>query len=315
MCNVLFTEPFYSRLEIPSSWNILIEDITAHSSLLSHVYKFRPNIIFTRLGLYFGSDIFATSPFLSLLASPTTGLDHIDLVSAAFYDVQIISIKKQYEILDKVTSTAEHAWALLLMSSRSLLNATSVVRHNKWKRSDLKIHQLSGKTLLIIGYGRLGRILESYARAFRMRCLINDPFIHDEGLSLPLELALPQSDYVILSASYETNDKPIINKLSIKYFKHESIFINISRGELVDEDCLLSLIDLGVCFSIGLDVLCNDSGFSEDLYVTSNLIERSKIDNRVIITPHVGGYAIEAIMATREYVLNQVIAHLNLSIN
>ncbi|QNJ07688.1 D-3-phosphoglycerate dehydrogenase family protein [Synechococcus sp. Minos11] len=279
------------------------------------LYAFLSNnsfdIVFARLGLYFGSDFFALAPSLKVLATPTTGLDHIDCLCAARNNVSVISLRGEVAFLRTITSTAEHAWLLLLACNRNLGTLEAIPQNSRWHRDLLELHQLSSQTIGIIGYGRIGTMLVNYARAFSMNILVCDPFVDSKCIpsfvkSVTLDDLLSSSDHVIMAASYSSGDPPIINKTNSHLFKYGSTFVNIARGELVDEDVLVQLLKTGIIRSAGLDVLAADSTWPPNSTVSSPLLNYSLHNRNVIITPHVAGYSVEAINSTRAFIIQQV---------
>ena len=318
--SVLITEPGVYTAEVlnalPEEWECHFADITDSKELLRIASHNRFEIIFAKLGLDFNDDFFKAAKGLKILATPTTGLNHIDLQSARETGVEVVSLKGEVEFLGSITSTAEHAWTLLLCCARNITESRERCMRKSWSRQNLQIHQLSGKTLGIIGYGRLGRIISDYGKAFRMNVIANDPFIEHGDFkhfvrSVELDRLLAESEYIILSASYRHGQKPILGERELLCAKKKPVLVNISRGELVDEDALLNAYDANGISAMGLDVLHNDSTWNEDMLPYSRILERSALDSHILVTPHVGGYALEAVASTRAFLIKQVCGMIN----
>jgi D-3-phosphoglycerate dehydrogenase len=312
---VLFTEPevFIPRLQssIPTSWDCKFEKFSNESALVEWYRENPCEIIFARLGISFSSYFFKECKKLKILATPTTGLDHIDLAAASKAGVKVLSLRGEVKFLQNITSTAEHAWSLLLACNRKIPELIARTKSGSWARSDLQLHQISGQTLGIIGFGRLGKILAEYALAFRMPVLVYDPHISPNKfphhvMQVSLKKLLKKADHIILVASYNIGDPPILGRDQIFSMKPNSTFINVARGELVDEAALKEALDVGLLRSVGLDVLSGDSNWSQDHLVSSSLIDQSQKLPQILITPHVGGYTLEAIEATRRFIINRV---------
>src|SRR5579871_3455125 len=111
---------------------------------------------------------------LRVIATASTGTDHIDMQQAAARGITVLCLKNDREFLDSITATAEMTWALLLATVRRLPWAFAAALEGRWARDEFRGRQLSGKTLGILGYGRLGSIVASYGHAFRMRVLACD---------------------------------------------------------------------------------------------------------------------------------------------
>ena len=107
---------------------------------------------------------------LRVIATPSTGHDHLDVDAMREFGIELISLRSDIEVLNQITATAEMAWCLLLAVVRRLPWAFEATRRGDWARDRFRGHQLSGKTLGILGYGRLGRIVAQYGTAFRIAC-------------------------------------------------------------------------------------------------------------------------------------------------
>lgn len=315
LVRVLFTEPeAYDdamRACIPMDWKCTFKSFAAEKELLECASVSDYDVIFGRLGLTFGSSFFRASASTRILATPTTGLEHIDLRAAQKAGVRILSLRGELALLQQITSTAEHAWSLLLACNRRIPSLVDRTRAGCWGREDLELHQLSGHTIGIIGFGRLGRMVADYARAFRMHVVTYDPYVPKDQIPcdirhVSLEDLLSKSDHVVLTATYSSGDSEILGREQVLSLKSGSTFINVSRGELVNEAALVEALDLGILRAVGVDVLPGDSHWTFGEQVESALIEKSRQTDRVLVTPHVGGYAREAVKKTRLFMIQRV---------
>jgi D-3-phosphoglycerate dehydrogenase len=312
---VLFTEPeAYDedlRSVFPAQWECTFQSFGAEQDLVNWVNENEYDVVFARLGLTFGSSFFRASSPTKIVATPTTGLDHIDLEAAQKACVRVLSLRGELELLRQITSTAEHAWALLLACSRKVPSLVDRTRAGSWARGDLDLHQLSGHIIGIIGFGRLGRMVADYASAFCMHVITYDPYVNKDKIpheikSVSLEELLSMSDYVVLTATYSVGDPEILDREKVLSMKFGSSFINVSRGELVNELALVEALDIGILRAVGVDVLPSDSCWTFDDQVDSPLIKKSRQTDRVLVTPHVGGYAREAVKKTRLFMVQRV---------
>lgn len=301
--SVLFTENVYQEpklvKEINSEWSV---DYTERDKLdYNHGY----DIVFTRLG-------YKIEKYnnIRIIATPTTGLNHLDIKMISNRGIDIISLRDDLAILNKVTSTAEHAWMLLMAMERKLQSAISITQENRWTRNNLELRQISQKRLGIIGFGRLGKMIAEYANAFGLNVFVNDinpaVFVGRKEKNTGIEILLSTCDYVILSASHYPGDPKILGPDLLKLMKTGCTLINISRGELVDENALLNLLQTRK-INAGLDVLNNDSTWPPNKTIKNNkLLDYAKTNDNLIITPHIGGYSTEAIIQTRLHLLKKV---------
>lgn len=312
---VLFTEPeAYDdalRAFIPPQWECTFKSFADEKELVGWVAVCDYDVVFARLGLTFGSSFFLASSATKIVATPTTGLDHIDLKAAQKASVRVLNLRGELELLRQITSTAEHAWALLLACNRRIPSLVDRTRAGSWARGDLELHQLSSHTIGIIGLGRLGRMVADYARAFRMHVLTHDPYVTKDQIPhdiqhVSLEELLSKSDHIVLTATYSNGDSEILGREQVLSIKFGSTFINVSRGELVNEAALVEALDLGILRAVGVDVLSGDSRWTFGEQVESALIQKSRQTDRVLVTPHVGGYAREAVKKTRLFMIQRV---------
>ena len=312
---VLITEGrIYSpeiKSHFPDHWDVDLRDIKTQNELNELFREENYDVVVAKLGLSFNEKFFFNHSNLKILATPTTGLSHIDLSAAEKYGVKVISLKGEREFLENITSTAEHAWALLLACSRSLLDAQKSISSGRWIRDNLELNQISGCTLGVIGYGRLGRLVANYGHAFGMHVCAHDPYVSPGDFphnipSIPLEELLHSSNYVVLTATYNAGDPFILGRRELLSMGPGATLINVSRGELVDEDGLIEALVSGALKSVALDVLKGDASWDSKKEISSPIIDMALKSNRVILTPHIGGYAFEAIINTRKFILNRI---------
>ena len=271
------------------------------------------NIIILSIGSFFDSKCFQLQKKLNFLVSPTTGLNHIDLISAKKNNVKIISLKGDYDFLSNIKSTAEHTWALLLSLIKKVNLASNLTKSGLWDRDRvLPNDELDNKNLGIIGFGRLAKIISRYAEAFNMKVLAYD--IDDEKFGLDylmykksLNSVLRNSNYLLLMISYTESNINFMNSDKFSKMKNQSYFINTSRGEMVNEHDLLENLRSGKLKGAALDVLHNDSNWSQNIEGSHNLIKYANNHNNLIITPHIGGYGIDSIRNTRIYIIKKLI--------
>lgn len=230
---------------------------------------------------------------LKVIVTPSTGLDHIDVVSAANKGIDILSLKHEYGFLDQLTATAELSWGLLLSVVRKIPWAFAAAREGDWARDRYRGTQLSGKTLGILGYGRLGRMVARYGKAFRMNVIacdvkkINDDSI--EQVDFPTLLSV--SDVLSIHLHLTPETKGLIDKQAIAGMKDGAVLINTSRGAIVEEAGLLEGLRSGKVAAAGLDVI--DGEWRDDL-ANHGLIQYARNHDNLLISPHIGGITHES---------------------
>ncbi len=318
-----------SKILVLESWNFPQESIDRlkdygevfldqndKSNKKEYILKINPDVIFIGLGIELLRKDLEFLKNLKVIITPTTGLNHIDLAACENFNIKVISLKGEVEFLSSITSTAEHAWLLILALLKDFKKDINKVISNEWNRSEINTIEIKDKTIGIIGFGRLGKILREYASSFHSKCLIYDVDPSQtakiqEGERSDFESLLKKSDIICLMANYTEENSKMISKREFGLMKQNVFFVNTSRGELVDEPALLDHLKSGKIAGAALDVLDNDSSWSEKSPFDHPLIEYAKINNNLIITSHVGGNSKEALWKTRSFVVNRFIEYLS----
>lgn len=274
-----------------------------YSLLTGHQYE----AIFTRLGLMVDQRAMALQSNLRYIVTPTTGHNHIDLEAAAGAGVEIVSLKGETEFLGSIKSTAEHTWGLLLSLIRHIPAAHDHVVNGGWEREPFLSDELDGKTLGIIGYGRLGKIVARYGLVFSMRVMIHDRNHKIGGdtesiEAVGIEKLLADADYVVLMISWSKANENFMDRDKFAGMKEGAYFVNTARGELVSEDALLEALRSGRLRGAALDVLNDDSSWSGKSRGSADLLAYAKESSNLLITPHMGGYGEASIRRTRSFI-------------
>ena len=188
---------------------------------------------------------------------------------------------KDMDLINDLPSTSELAFGLMCSLFRKINPGLVDVQNGNWNYEPFIGKQIKGSTIGIIGYGRLGKIMENFCRAFEMNVIIHDPYLGFENLD---EL-LKSSDVISLHVHVTEETRDMVSKSFLSKMKKNSYLINTSRGELVDENAIIESMELGHLMAYATDVIRDEFGNKE----SSKLVEYSKLNNNVIITPHVGG--------------------------
>ncbi|MDF2721306.1 MAG: putative D-isomer specific 2-hydroxyacid dehydrogenase NAD-binding [Paenibacillus sp.] len=230
---------------------------------------------------------------LKAVASPSTGLDHIDVEYARSRGIALISLRDDTEFLKQITATAELCWGLLLGVVRKLPWGFEAVKNGDWGRDRFRGMQLSGKTLGIVGFGRLGRIVAEYALSFRMRVVACDPlpFAAPGVERVSFDELLARADVVSVHVHLTPDTTKLLDRDAFARMKDGVYILNTSRGAIIDEAALLEALQSGKVAGAGLDVI--DGEWSED--VSSHpLVAYSRSNGNVLISPHIGGVTLES---------------------
>jgi D-3-phosphoglycerate dehydrogenase len=254
-------------------------------------------VLVVRLGLRVDREVLEAGETLLVVGTPTTGLDHIDLQAAQERGVAVLSLKGERLFLDQVYATAEHTFALLLSLVRRIPAAFQGVKNYEWRRDLYRGGELSGKTLGIVGCGRLGSMVARYAMAFGMRVFVYDPYKPrlPQGITTCSTLAelLSACDVVSIHVPLNPETEGMFSAGQLAQLRPGAILINTARGAVLDEAALLHALESGRLAGAALDVLCNEHDVAQ---VAANpLIEFARRHDNLIITPHIGGATQESI--------------------
>ena len=255
-------------------------------------------VLVCRLGFKINSKFLKKFPDLKYIVSPTTGLNHIDLDFCDKHHVDVISLKGEVKFLDTIRSTSEHTIALILALVRKIVpGARSVIETNIWDRDQFKGRELKSMTIGVIGAGRIGKHVISYAKSFGMNVMVDSMEITDAMIVFCNKKDLfIGSDIVTLHADYRPENRLMIDYSDFKLMIPGSYFVNTARGELVSEKDIIRALDDGILAGAGLDVLSNEQ--DRDALLKKEIIQYARTHDNVIVTPHLGGCTIDAMHKT-----------------
>lgn len=285
-----------------------VEHLPADSdSLLQHIAEF--DALLVNADLRVDADMVARAERLRVVATPSTGTDHIDIAALKAHGIELLGLTTEYDLLDGFTATAECAWGLLLACLRRIPSGFEAVRAGDWAREVFTGRQLSGKTLGIVGVGRLGRMVAEYGKAFRMRVLGCDPrdFAIDGVERVDFQTLLTESDTISIHVHLTDDTRHLFNSAAFASLKHGVILINTSRGAIIDEAAFLNALESGKVAAAGIDVI--DGEWMDDIR-QHPLIQYAQLHDNLIITPHIGGATIESIAGARIFIIEKLARYL-----
>jgi D-3-phosphoglycerate dehydrogenase len=230
------------------------------------------------------------------------GLDNVDTAAATARGVMVVNAPQS-----NILSAAEHAMALLLAQARNIAQANAALKAGKWERSRWEGVELHGKTLGVIGLGRIGALVAQRALAFGMRLVAYDPYVSaDRARQMGVELMslddlMAQADFVTIHVAKSKETMGLVGRDLLAKAKPGIRIINASRGGIVDEEALAEGIRSGQVGGAGLDV------FAAEPTTASPLFE---LDS-VVVTPHLGASTREAQDKAGATIAEQVILALS----
>lgn len=255
------------------------------------------------------ADVLAGQKRLKVIVRAGVGTDNIDSDAATKGGILVMNTPT-----GNTTSTAEHAFAMMMALSRNIGPASASMKDGKWEKSLFQGSQLSGKTLAVVGLGRIGLTVAQRAVAFEMRVVGYDPFFSaDKAKEYGIEYVenvddlVKGCDYVTVHTPLIDATRGIINAKRLAMMNKGARVINCARGGIVDEADLADAIDSGHIAGAALDV------FTQEPPVDRRLVDMPQ----VLTTPHLGastdeaqeGVAVEAAEIITDYLVNNEIRY------
>jgi D-3-phosphoglycerate dehydrogenase len=230
-------------------------------------------------------DLLAHGDRLRVVGRAGIGVDNIDVQAATERGILVVNAPTA-----NLMSATEHTFALLLAVARNIPGADASMKSGEWDRKRFVGRELEGKTLGVVGFGRIGQKVAERARAFGMEIIAHDPFL-DPAVAARLDVELlsvdellPRSDVVTLHTPLSDTTRGILSAERIRSMREGAILVNCARGGLVDETALLSALESGHLSGAGLDV------FADEPPTDLALVRHPK----VVATPHIGAQTKEA---------------------
>lgn len=215
-----------------------------------------------RSPLSLGAEALRSAPRLRLVVRAGMGLDGIDVAEARRLGVRIVAVPLSAD------AVAEHAMALLLALTRDLVRLDQSLRDGRWEKHFAWPPGLGGRTLGIVGFGRIGRRLAELAHAFRMTVIAHDRsperLVKQDAASrfevefLALECLAGRADCVCSTLPLAADTRGLLDRQWISHLKPGACFVNIGRGGVVDEDALLAALDSNKLKGVALDVFASE---------------------------------------------------------
>ncbi|XP_047136639.1 D-3-phosphoglycerate dehydrogenase isoform X1 [Hydra vulgaris] len=246
------------------------------------------------------ADVFQFTTKLKLVGRAGTGVDNIDISSASSHGVLVMNTPDGNTI-----SAAELTCTLISSLARNIGQGYLSLLQEKWEGSKFMGCELMGKTLAIIGLGRIGREVALRMQSFGMKTIGFDPLVSEEeskafGVhSLPLEEIWRQSDFITVHTPLIPQTKGFINKQVFKMCKPGVKIINVARGGIVDEADLLDALNDGICSGAALDVFVSEPPTGTSMALVKHPY--------VLCTPHLGASTVEAQLRVAREIAKQII--------
>lgn len=240
--------------------------------------------------------VLAAAPVLRVIAKHGAGVDSVDLAAASEAGIVVATAGDT-----GASAVAEFAFAMIMALERNLLPLTERMRNGRWDRGGFLGHELYGRTLGIIGLGRIGRRVAGFARVFGMRLLT----LHRAGRSVadieavPLDELLARADILTLHCPLTEETRHLIDAAAIVRMKRGALLVNTGRGPLVDEQAVAAALNEGQLGGAAFDV------FETEPLAADNPLRQAP---NVILTPHIASQTDGAIARTALQVADNILA-------
>lgn len=227
----------------------------------------------------------AQAPKLKLIIRGGVGLDNVDAKAAKARGIEVVNTPKASSV-----AVAELAFALMLAVPNKLIEAHNALKAGKFLKNEIKRTELMGKTLGLVGIGRIAQEVARRAAAFGMRVLAFDPYVKDSAVAImvpTLEELFAQADYISLHTPLTDETRGMINKESIARMKDGVVIVNTGRGKCVVEEDLAAALASGKVAAYATDVY-----YSDPPDPTCPLLSAPN----TIMTPHIGASSKENLL-------------------
>jgi D-3-phosphoglycerate dehydrogenase len=242
--------------------------------------------------------LIAAGTRLQVIGRAGVGVDNVDLEAATRAGITVVNAPTGNTI-----AAAEHTLALLYGVARKIAAADASVRRGEWQRAQFTGLELRGRTLGIVGLGKIGQAIAARARAMEMTVLASDPYVTAEqaayhGVELvPLADLLARSDVVSVHVPLSRATRGMIGAAQLARMKPGAILLNVARGGVVDEAAVAAALASGTLAGAGIDVFEHEPPVDSPLLAAPN----------TLLTPHLGASTAEAQVAVAEEVADQVL--------
>ena len=246
------------------------------------------------------ASVVAAAPNLKIVSRHGVGYDNVPLALCTSRGIPVT-----LTVAANAISVAEHTMMLMLAAARTVIELDTRTREGDFAvRSRIRGVELRGRTLLLVGYGRIGREVAARAAAFGMRVCVVDPYLtaspsHDVELIADLASALPRADVLSLHAPLTDETRGLVGATELAALPEQAIVVNASRGGVVDEEALLASIRSGHLHGAGLDVFAG-----EPLPADSPLLG----ERRIVLSPHAAALTEEGMIAMGRDTISNVFA-------
>jgi phosphoglycerate dehydrogenase-like enzyme len=283
------------KVEINNNFKATFKENINEKELIKIINRYE--IIFTNPNMskiFLSKKLIDRASKLETICTASTGQNHIDMNYAKRKKIKVISLRDKLETIKKISSTAEHSFALMMTSIRNIISAYDDVKKGNWKYLDHIGEQLNFLTIGVVGYGRLGKMFVKMIKPFTKKILIYDKYIRIDKKNLAyktdLTNLLKKSDIISLHIHADKQNINFLDKKKFQKLKKKVLIINTSRGEIINEKDLLIFLKKNKESKYATDVIHHEIKDRKKNPIIKSLAK----NNQILVTPHIGGMTYQA---------------------
>ena len=263
------------------------------------------DIFWFRLGYQIDKNVLDENSRCKILATPVTGIDHIDEKLCHKLGIKIICLRGEKEFLREVRATAEHSILLAMMLMRKAAAAVFHTQNTNWKRDLFRGHEIYKKNIGILGLGRLGKIVAEYYQVFGCQIFFYDTskveYPETWNMCNSAEEVIDNADIVSIHIPYNEHTDRIYGNKFFQHFTNQKWLVNTARGGVIDEQYMLRALKENRIAGAALDVLQGEPN-----NINEELINFSRENDNLILTPHIGGNTYESFEKTEKFIAQKI---------
>jgi len=264
-------------------------------------------VLWVRLRHRIDREILDAGRSLRAVATPTTGLTHIDGEEAARRGIAVLSLRGETEFLRTVRATAELTIGLMLALLRDLPGALAQAPRGGWDRDRFRGRELYGSTVGLVGLGRLGQQVARYLAAFEAEVLACDPYVERAAAPPNVRLVgmaelLGRAEVVSVHVNLTAETRGLLGAAELAAMRPGARLVNTARGEVIREEALLEALRSGHLGGAALDVLADEHAVGGD----HPLLRYARGHGNLLLTPHIGGCTGSSMERTEEFLAGKV---------
>jgi len=277
--------------------------------LLSNIEKF--DILVIRLETRVDKELIDRAKKLKIIGVAATGLDHVDVDHVSEKGIKVVSLKGERKFLEGVNATVEHTFALIMSLARNVPWAFEEIKRERWTRSPFFGWELNGKTMGILGLGRIGSKVAKIAKGFGMEVMACDPYVSKAAMrkagakKIDVEALLAKSNIIVVCTALNRETVDLVGQKEFAQMRLKPILINASRGKIVNEEALHEALEKGLISGAAVDVLSSETETDNPLK-NNLLVKYAKGHDNLIITPHLGGATFESMEKTGIFIAEKI---------